>query len=418
MSRLYLNERGRVIRTLCEELTVYRRARKLLHLAATDKPADLHVFARAYPESDHPLLISVNGKELAPVSAQGDDYYWYTIPLEPTSLKEGVNRFEFWTEATAMNAWSLAMEPGHLNPQSFVSGDNGCTWQNHHMGYLNALTGEYIVRIRLTEGNDPAAPTMAWEDPTNPRLNSLREIIPSAARHREDRLLDRVRALSSWISSSWEHTDVMPPTQYTPWDAETILAWGGTKKGHGGHRPIAMCVHFGVTFVSCCQALGIPARCAVLLGTPSGCDGHFVAEVWFEEYAKWVMVDANIDAICWKENEPLSISEIQDLKEDLGKHIEWGSGYQFQRRFPHMVQFVEENMNQGLCFRHRGLWPRADFLTHPEQSPPGHGAQVYCESDIVWEERDREEGFGMFPYFADRDTFERAPSGLPGYDQL
>ena len=38
MSQLYLSESGRVVPTLCEELTTYRRTRKLLHLPPTEPP--------------------------------------------------------------------------------------------------------------------------------------------------------------------------------------------------------------------------------------------------------------------------------------------------------------------------------------------------------------------------------------------
>jgi hypothetical protein len=37
MSKLYLTETGRVIPTLCEELTTFRRARKRLRLPATER---------------------------------------------------------------------------------------------------------------------------------------------------------------------------------------------------------------------------------------------------------------------------------------------------------------------------------------------------------------------------------------------
>ena len=47
MSRLYLSESGRVIPTQCEELTVFRRARKQLELPGTEAPATLYLLARS-----------------------------------------------------------------------------------------------------------------------------------------------------------------------------------------------------------------------------------------------------------------------------------------------------------------------------------------------------------------------------------
>jgi hypothetical protein len=411
MSRLYLTERGHVVPTLCEEVTTYRRARKVLDLPQTERPAILYVLARPYPGTEQPLHLSINGELIAVQPKADAAYRWYEVPVDAAWLREGANTVDFWADATAMNAWSLAMEPGHAQPGSFISDDGGQTWRNQKMGYLNALRGEYIVRLRLAEGEDPAPPAMVWEDPANPRLAALREILPSRARDRGPTLA-RARVLSAWLASSWEHTSSSRASQYAPWDAETIIAWGKARSGHNAQLPIVMCVHYAVAFVSCCQALGLYARCAALTPAVNSWDGHFVAEVWAEEHAKWVMVDPNTDAVFWKGGTPLSIAEIQQEGAGLGRLIEWGPGTAFQRGFPHMVEFIQGNLEQGLCFRHRGIWPRADFLSHPELSPPGHGTVVYCETGFVWETRDREQGFGMFPCFADPGYFDASPGAM------
>jgi transglutaminase superfamily protein len=409
MSKLYLTERGHIIPTLCEELTAYRRARKVFQLPPTKCPGILYVLARPYADADQPLHLSVNGKERVVQPDPSGAYRWYEVPVDVASLRAGANTFDFWTDATAMNAWSLAVEPGHAQPESFVSDDGGRTWRNQNMGYLNALRGEYVVRLRLAEGEDPPPQSMAWEDPLNPRLAVLRKTLPPEA-HGRGPALERARVLSAWLASSWEHTGPPRAVQYAPWDAETIIAWGKARSGHNAQRPIVMCVHYAVAFVSCCQALGLPARCAALTADLNGWDGHFVAEVWSSEHTKWVMVDPNTDAVFWKAGVPLSITEIQQQGPGLGALIEWGTGTEFQCRFPHMVAFIQENLQKGLCFRHRSIWPRADFLSHPELSPPGHGAVAYCETGLVWEAHDRAHGFGMFSCFADPGYFDAAPA--------
>ena len=408
MSKLYYTENGHVVPTLCEEVTTYRRARKVLRLPATSGPGTLYLLARCYKGSASPLRVSVNGREVPPIPP-GDPaaYFWYAIQIDPSLLVEGASTFEFWADATAMNAWSLAMEGGYASPESFISDDGGGTWRNERMGYLNVQRGEYVVRMRLAEGEDPPPPRMVWEDASNPRLARLRQIMPPMTVD-DGPLMRRVRALSSWLSASWEHTSSGRAAQYAPWDVETILAWGKARSGHAGQLGITMCVHYGAAFVSCCQAVGIPARCAVLMGTPNGYNGHFVAEVWFEEYGKWVMVDANADAIVFKDGVPLSIPEIQRAGDDLSGLIEWGPGAQFQRTFPHMVEFARNNLEKGVCFRHRSIWHRADFQTHPELTPPGHGSTSYCETGLIWEKRDLKD-FGMFPYFGDAAYFDAPP---------
>ena len=409
MSRLFHNESGRVIPSLCEELSLFRRARVILNLPATGSDATLYVLARPHRVVDNPLHVSINGIRLDANHAGPDLHYrWYERTVKAEILREGDNVVEMWTEDRAMTGWSLALEAGVLPSKSSLSDDGGTRWRPERLGYLNTVEGNYCVRMRLEEGRDDLPPDMAWESPDHPRAQSLRDLIPRRILHDSDRLT-RVRRLSSWIASSWEHSGSGRATVYAPWDAETILAWGGSKQGHNNERPITMCVHYAVAFVSACQVLRIPARCAVLMGTPNGFDGHFVAEVWFDEFRKWVMVDPNSDAILVRNGQPLSIEEIQALGDGLAPYVEWGSGARFQQTFAHMRDFIGNNLLKGVCFRHRSVWPRTDFLSHPEHSPPGHGSVSYCETDLVWTEADLESGFGMFRYFAPSGYFTASP---------
>ncbi len=61
---------------------------------------------------------------------------------------------------------------------------------------------------------------------------------------------------------------------------------------------------------------------------------------------------------------------------------------------------------------HRSIWPRTDFLTRPELSPPAHGATAYSEINLIWETKDLHEGLGMFPYFTDKEYFNNRPDYL------
>ena len=175
-----------------------------------------------------------------------------------------------------------------------------------------------------------------------------------------------------------------------------------------------MCVHYAASFVSACQSVGLPARCAALTEAVNGFNGHFVAEVWAPEWEKWIVVDPNLDALFVQGGTPMSMTEIQSAGASVGARIEYGAGTAFQRTFPHMIEFVEQNLERGLCFRHRSLWPRADLLAQPRFSPPGHGSLSYCETGLVWERRDLERGFGMFPAFGDPGYFDHPPEGFPG----
>ena len=407
MSRLYYSEDGRVMPSLCEELTTFRRARKTLALPATDAPGRVYILARPYPDNNAPLRMALNGAEVAALQPDRPGAYsWYELSV--AGLEAGDNTFELWTDGTAMDGWSLAMEAGHAAPDSGVSDDGGETWRSDRMGYLNSVLGEYVIRVRLAEGADPPPPAMAWEVAESPRLVSLRRLLPPVARD-QGPLIHRVRALSAWLASSWEHTNSLRAGQYAPWDAETLLAWAPRQAGHNGKRPVAMCVHYAAAFVSCAQAVGIPARCAVLTEAVNGFNGHFVAEVWFDEYGKWAVVDPNADALFVKGGAPMSMGEVRAAGENLKTHIEYGRGAEYQRTFPHMVEFVRENLERGVCFGHRSVWFRSDLLGRPEFSPPAHGSLSYCETGLVWEQRDLDAGFGMFPWFGDASYFNAAP---------
>ena len=225
MSKLYYSEEGRVVPSLCEELTRFRRVSKHLDLPATAAPATIHFLARSHPRNESPLHLSVNGEPAVAIeSSHPGAYQWYTVKVEAAVLREGSNTFELWAETSAMDGWSLAMEASHTTPGSEVSDDGGKSWRKERMGDSNALLGEYVIRVRLAEGEDPKPPVMVWENVEGARAESLRAVIPADAKNGGP-ILQRVRALSTWLSSSWEHTGSDRAGQYAPWDAETLLSW-------------------------------------------------------------------------------------------------------------------------------------------------------------------------------------------------
>jgi hypothetical protein len=226
--------------------------------------------------------------------------------------------------------------------------------------------------------------------------------------------LERVRSLCSWVCTRWPIQTANEGVVYTPWETQTIFSWGSKGKGHNGLTPIAYCVHYAVALTSCCAAAGIPARSAAVTDLISGDGGHFVTEVWFDDLGKWVMVDPTVDAILVRDGLPMSIKDIQEAAPNLADFFQWGPGYDFQLQQPYIKFLLEDRVLNGLCFRHRSVWPRADFLSRLELAPPAHGWAAYSETDLVWEQPDLEKGFGMFPYFGDADYFDGPPQGFPG----
>ena len=336
---------------------------------------------------------------------------WYELSVDPTLLRAGDNVIEFWTDSTAMNSWALGLEAGHADPNSFVSDDSGRSWRSHHMAYLNVIRAEYVVRVRLAEGEDPAPPPIVFNDPDDPRLDSLRAIMPAQALDQGLPKLERLRAISTWLASSWEHTPATPDLGVinSPWDPETVLAWAPGQCGHNGLRPTANCIFYGVAFANTAQAIGVPARCAIFAGKPGKADGHFTAEYWSDEHHKWAMVDPNFDDFFIRDGVPLSVSELQKLGSDLEDVTARGPGAESQRPNQRVHRWFDSHERRARSLEFRTAWYRADQLTRPEFSPPAHGGGgAYTETGIVWEERDKDT-WPMFPLFGSPDYFDAPP---------
>jgi len=416
MSTLYASERGFALPTASEELTLDRRARKAFDLPATSGPGRLLILARCYPNNRAPLRVNCNGVELGPIlppDPAGDGgYQWIDVDIPPSALRVGRNVVDLWVEADAMNAWSIAVDYGNPSSWSEASDDAGDTWSSEHLGYYHLGCGEYIIRIRLPEGEHPKPPVFIHEDPRHRRLSRLRELLPSALLAPAP-TLERARALATWTSTQWSYRNNHDGTQYAPWDPATIIAWGREESGHDGRLPIVMCVHYAVTFVAACEALGIEARCVVLTEGVNSQIGHFAAEVWVPEIGKWVFVDPNEDALFFRGLEPLSVREIRTATEPLAELISWGSGHAYQARTSAMRAWIADAYLTGACFRFGAVWPRTDFFSRPERTPPFHGATSYSELDLVWESPPADDcDFGMFRYFATADWFDAPPQRL------
>ena len=82
---LYYTESGHSMPNLAEELTTFRRARKVLTLPPTSSPASLYFIARAHEGSNLPLYVSVNGTPFQQVTPQLPWHTWYELSLDPTS---------------------------------------------------------------------------------------------------------------------------------------------------------------------------------------------------------------------------------------------------------------------------------------------------------------------------------------------
>lgn len=413
MSQLFYSERGHVLPTLSEELTTFRRARKMFKLPdpAKVERATLYLLARAYPDSDRPLRISVNGHEIEPLAPGPETWMrWYAAEVPPAALLAHTNVVELWTDATAQDAWSLGIEYGSAAPHSRLSLDGGRSWQNARMGLHHVAPGEYVARLRLHGPglSDPPPPPFTPEDPASPRVAALREWLPEEAR-RGGTTWEQVRALTAWIARQWAYTSSERADLYTPWDPWTIRAWGAAGRGHQGMRPIVMCVHYNVLLACAAAALGLPARCAAVTGGVGTMAGHFVAEVWLEEYGTWALADANTDVMFVDGNRPLSIEECYARRAELRGLAAPGPSADAQAEI--LKNWLDSTFYTGECFRLRSVWNRMDLLSRPDQSPPGHGQVAYCETGLIWSRTNVVgEELDMFPHVVPAEVLDQPPT--------
>lgn len=414
MGRLFHSERGRFLIHNNEEITRWRRVKKELTLpsAAAGESARLWLLVNEYADNRVPLQIEFNGKSLASLPGGkhgGLGWRWRSVDVPARLVKAGPNTIKLSSASLAMNSWMLAIEGGgHRDLRSWLSTDDGKTWQNEFMGAHHGLRGEYIVRLRSLSPKlrDPEPARPVYEDPNHPRVRELAKLVPANVRGIRDTWKKAV-ALREWVCSKWVHDPF--GAAYSPWDPWTVLEWTRRGGGHGQATKIAMCVHFGSTMAALGVAIGLLARPVVMTEAINTMHGHFVTEAFDEKRGKWVLHDPNVDVHFEAGGVPMSAVELCEAVnrgETLRSLVKPGPCTAGQP--PHIKAFIRDVGLTGLCFRHIGLWLRNDYVSHPEVAPPNHGTVQYAETDSVWWDRDGKRAMEMFPWGTrERDYFAK-----------
>jgi hypothetical protein len=177
----------------------------------------------------------------------------------------------------------------------------------------------------------------ASEDPDHPVLAELRQRFPLEEVAGDGTDVEKAIRLRDWIKSLFPHHI---PYRMPEWNALLILDRGSRGVEH------FICVHYSVSLVQCCLALGLPARMINLhrglsdhyrIGDEAVADPpvdeHVVAEVWSSDLDKWVMMDTDFDVHYQRDGVPLSAWEIHEAfaADELAK-IE-------PQRGPHSLSF-------------------------------------------------------------------------------
>ncbi len=145
------------------------------------------------------------------------------------------------------------------------------------------------------------------DDPNGPNMVKLRnrydlEGLVSGAKDDYEKL----RLITGWAQKQWRHTGNNKPSKSDPL---TIL-----KEASEGKR--FRCVEYAIVVAACARSLGMPSRRLALkrpdVETAKSSAGHVVAEVWLDQFNKWVFVDGQWGAIPEKDGVPLNAVEFQD----------------------------------------------------------------------------------------------------------
>lgn len=114
---------------------------------------------------------------------------------------------------------------------------------------------------------------------------------------------ERLEALTDWTSRQWEHSSNQTASRADPL---TIL-----REAREGGRFI--CRDYAVVLAGTAAAFGMPARVVGLLPREVETESfsHSVAEVWVEDFRKWVMADGQFGTIAEIDGVPLSALEAQ-----------------------------------------------------------------------------------------------------------
>jgi hypothetical protein len=145
------------------------------------------------------------------------------------------------------------------------------------------------------------------DDPNDPNMVKLRnrynlEGLVSEAKDDYEKLM----LITAWVQKQWKHSGDNKPSRSDPL---TIL-----KEASEGKR--FRCVEYAIVVAGCARSLGMPSRRLALkrpdAETAISGAGHVVAEVWLNQFNKWIFVDGQYGAIPESNGVPLNAVEFQD----------------------------------------------------------------------------------------------------------
>ena len=170
---------------------------------------------------------------------------------------------------------------------------------------LAEIKAKYGPMPLIWDRTQPAPPfPVLYDDPKAPQFLEMRRefaIDAVVAGAKDD--CERLRRLAHWVSSRWKHS---PNQMASKSDPLTIL-----REAQKGGRFI--CREYAIVMAGVAAAYGMPARVVNLMprDVETRSEAHSVAEVWLDEFGKWVLADGQYGTIGELDGVPLSGIELQ-----------------------------------------------------------------------------------------------------------
>ena len=153
---------------------------------------------------------------------------------------------------------------------------------------------------------------------------------------------------------AWAYAVPMGACRHYPWN---VLEWLMLDRDDTGtivmnrypqRRRDKMCLYPNVALVAACLSFGFPARHVNFHS--EGMTGHEIAEVWSNDYRKWVHLDATRDFYWYdpRTRVPLDTLEVHEVLADRLKDVErWDRPYLFRQDHDTLVRDLPIAVREG-----------------------------------------------------------------------
>ena len=198
---------------------------------------------------------------------------------------------------------------------------------------------------------------------------------------------------------AWSYLIPLGDCRHFPWD---VLDWLVLERDPDGaikmntyeqRRRDKMCLYPNVALVAACLSMGIPARHVNFHS--EGMTGHEIAEVWTNDYGKWVHVDATRDYYWYDPATriPLDTLEVHQVLADRLDRVErWDQPYLFRqdlkaisadlpiafREGNHTYSVEEGALHLFHTFCHFRTVPRMNTFSQARPLPVSQGTEVWA----------------------------------------